>query len=240
MDRIEKLRELYDSIIEKIEPLQIAMIVLNDIKDIEKFKHNFSAHFAGVAECYNNYLELIQTPESKHIALNRLKSDFKIYGDESRSLFNWQRHSRSERVQTKILNQLVDIDAQSWYEVCRVIEDFFFVLTFEYANEDLARLEFELIGAAATSRKSKPNKEQKLALNQNELMYLFMQLGAKDIFTKTDKFHLARGIESLSGFSANKTREKGVSLKLSELEKIKTILDSISVSLDLDIKQSSE
>ena len=38
MDKIEKLRELYDSIIEKIEPLQIAMIVLNDIKDIEKFK----------------------------------------------------------------------------------------------------------------------------------------------------------------------------------------------------------
>ena len=240
MDKIEKLRELYDSIIEKIEPLQIAMIVLNDIKDIEKFKHNFSAHFAGVAECYNNYLELIQTPESKHIALNRLKSDFKIYGDESRSLFNWQRHSRSERVQTKILNQLVDIDAQSWYEVCRVIEDFFFVLTFEYASKDLARLEFELIGASATSPKSKPNKEQKLALNQNELMYLFMQLGAKDIFTKTDKFHLARGIELLSGFSANKTREKGTNLKLSELQNIKTILDSIYVSLDLDIKHSSE
>jgi hypothetical protein len=238
MDRIEELRELYDSIIDKIEPNSIANIVLNDIKKVE---HNIDAHLSEVTECYENYLELINTPESKHIALNRLKSDFEMYGDEAKRLFSSQQHLGCERVQTLILKQPVDIDVESWLKICQSVETFFFALSFENVNEDLSRLEFELIGATPkTKTRTRADQESKLALNQNELMYLFMKLGAKDLFTKQDKTHLARGVELLSGFSANKTREKGANLKLSEFQNIKTILDSISVSLDLDIKQSSE
>lgn len=238
MDRKEKLRELYSLLMDKIDSATIAKIVLDDIKDIEKVKQNLDAHCEEVCECYDTYLELIPDPSQKHIALRRLKSDFERYGDEAERLFSWQQHSSSKRAPTMIGIHPVDIDVESWIKTCLEVQMFFYILSFECANEDLARLEFELIGATAAPRKSKPTTEQKLALNQNELMYLFMKLAAKDIFTKTDKTHLARGIEALSGFSANKTREKGTNLKLAELENIKTILDGVFASLNADITQS--
>lgn len=238
MDRKEKLKESYDLIFTKIDSVTIAKIVLNDIEDIEKVKQNLDVHCEEVCECYDKYLELIPDPSQKHIALSRLKSDFERYGDEAERLFSWQQHSSSERAPTMIFGHPVDIDVESWIKICLEVQMFFYILSFECANEDSASLESELIGATAAPRKSKPTKEQKLALNQNELMYLFMKLGAKDIFTKKDKTHLARGIEELSGFSANKTREKGTNLKLAELENIKTMLDDVFVSLNADITQS--
>ena len=238
MDRKEKLRELYSSLMDKIDSATIAKIVLDDIEDIEKVKQNLDAHCEEVCECYDTYLELIPDPLQKHIALRRLKSDFEIYRVEAERLFSLQQHSSSKRAPTMIGIHPVDIDVESWIKICLEVNHLFFVLSFDCLNEDLGRLESELIGATAAPRKSKPTTEQKLALNQNELMYLFMKLGAKDIFTKPDKTHLARGIEALSGFSANKTREKGTNLKLAELENIKTILDGVSAYLNADITQS--
>ena len=240
MDRIEELSELYSSIIKGVDPHTIARIVLEDIDDLEKIKENIYSHLDTIGEFYDNYLELILTPESKHIALRRLKSDFELFGEESKRIFNWQLPSHQERIQVDILNQAVDMDIQNWLCICHEVTTLFVILTYDYANEGLAKLEFELIGAAPSHKKTKPTKETKLALNQNELMYLFMKLGAKGIFTKTDKIHLARGIEVLSDFSANKTREKGTNMNLTELENIKTILDGVSESLNADIIQSNE
>jgi len=240
MDRIEELRELYDSIIKGVEPHTIARIVLKDIDDLEKISENIDSHLNKIGELYYNYLELILAPESKHIALRRLKSDFKTFGKESKRIFNPRLSSHQERVQVDILHQAVDTDIQNWRKICLEVDSLFAILTYDYANEDLAKLEFELIGAAPSHKKTKPTKETKLALTQNELMYLFLKLGAKGIFTKTDKIHLARGIEVLSDFSANKTREKGANMDLTELENIKTILDGVSESLNADIIQINE
>lgn len=165
--------------------------------------------YKGV-ELLETYLGLITEPILKVICLNRLKQDIiNLIPDE-------------DAVQSHIAHKATGFHLQlSWY-----IED------------ALQILEFELIGATPTPRKNKPTREQKLALNQNELMYLFMKLGAKGIFTKTDKIHIARGIQMLSDFSTNKTREKGTNMNLTELENIKTILDDVSASLNADIKQS--
>jgi hypothetical protein len=234
MDRKEKLEELYTSIIENIDSQSITQILLSDIEDIEKAKQNIDIHFQKTAECYDKYLGLITDPSQKHIALRRLKNDFHTYRELSSEIFNYNQ-SLIRGPHSKVLRK---INSQIWIGVCGLVDERYNMLEFDCANEDLARLEFELIGATPSSRKNKPTKEQKLALNQNELMYLFKKLGAKDIFTKTDNTHLARGIETLSNFSANKTREKGTNMKLTELENIKTILDSVSESLNADIKQS--
>ena len=234
MDRKEKLEELYTSIIENIDSESITQILLSDIEDIEKAKQNIDIHFIKTAECYDKYLGLITDPSQKHIALRRLKNDFHTYRELSSEIFNYNQ-SLIRGPHSKVLRK---INSQIWIGVCGLVDERYNMLEFDCANEDLARLEFELIGATPTHRKNKPTKKQKLALNQNELMYLFKKLGAKDIFTKTDNTHLARGIETLSNFSANKTREKGTNMKLTELENIKTILDGVSESLNADIKQS--
>ena len=234
MDRKEKLEELYTSIIENIDSESITQILLSDIEDIEKAKQNIDIHFQKTAECYDKYLGLITDPSQKHIALRRLKNDFHTYRELSSEIFNYNQ-SLIRGPHSKVLRK---INSQIWIGVCGLVDERYNMLEFDCANEDLARLEFELIGATPTHRKNKPTKKQKLALNQNELMYLFKKLGAKDIFTKTDNTHLARGIETLSNFSANKTREKGTNMKLTELENIKTILDGVSESLNADIKQS--
>ena len=234
MDRKEKLEELYTSIIENIDSQSITQILLSDIEDIEKAKQNIDIHFQKTAECYDKYLGLITDPSQKHIALRRLKNDFHTYRELSSEIFNYNQ-SLIRGPHSKVLRK---INSQIWIGVCGLVDERYNMLEFDCANEDLARLEFELIGATPTHRKNKPTKKQKLALNQNELMYLFKKLGAKDIFTKTDNTHLARGIETLSNFSANKTREKGTNMKLTELENIKTILDGVSESLNADIKQS--
>ena len=234
MDRKEKLGELYTSIIDNIDSESITQILLSDIEDIEKAKQNIDIHFQKTAECYDKYVELITDPSQKHIALSRLKNDFHTYREFSSEIFNYNQ----SLIKGPHFEVLRKINSQIWIGVCGLVDECYHMLEFDCANEDLARLEFELIGATPSSRKNKPTKEQKLALNQNELMYLFKKLGAKDIFTKTDNTHLARGIETLSNFSANKTREKGTNMKLTELENIKTILDSVSESLNADIKQS--
>ena len=234
MDRKEKLRELYILLIDKTDPLTIAEIVLNNAKDIEKFKQNLDVHYNELFKIYDNYLELIPDANTKLIALRRIKDDFKISHDFFNNTFN----ENQKLLRGKHSNSLKKIDSQIWIEVFNLVNSRFFELAIYCVDEDKVNLEFELIGAAPTHRKNKPTKEQKLALNQNELMYLFKKLGAKDIFTKTDNTHLARGIETLSNFSANKTREKGTNMKLTELENIKTILDDVSESLKADIKQS--
>jgi hypothetical protein len=115
---------------------------------------------------------------------------------------------------------------------------FYVLVAFQVSFENKLKLaDRNLIDAHFNSVKTKPTNETKLALSQNEIMYLFIKLGAKNLFTKSDKIHLARGIETLTGFSHNKTREKGATLTLSELENIKTILESISESLALEIQK---
>ena len=185
--------------------------------------------YKGV-ELLENYLALITEPILKVICLNRLKQDIinliaNLEGDLM-SLSN--SFDLSDTIQN---NESKDIANT------KNIRGLFLNLTY-YLEDELQILEFELIGATPTPRKNKPTREQKLALNQNELMYLFMKLGAKGIFTKPDKIHIARGIQILSDFSANKTREKGTNMNLTELENIKTILDDVSASLNADIKQS--
>lgn len=185
--------------------------------------------YKGV-ELLENYLGLIKEPILKVICLNRLKQDIinliaNLEGDLM-SLSN--SFDLSDTIQN---NESKDIANT------KNIRGLFLNLTY-YLEDELQILEFELIGATPTPRKNKPTREQKLALNQNELMYLFMKLGAKGIFTKPDKIHIARGIQILSDFSANKTREKGTNMNLNELENIKTILDDVSASLKADIKQS--
>lgn len=197
MDRTEKLKELYRSIIDKIEPLAIVKIVLNDIEDIGKINHNIDAHLFEVTECYNNYLEIILSPESKHIALNRLKSDFQLFGEESIRIFNWQRHSRKERVQTEILNKSVDMDFQSWFDICRVIEDFFFVLTFECATEDLVRLEFELIGAEPRAKKVKLKRKTDYARSTIALIFSLLEKHKFLNLAHGERIRFAKDIEPI-------------------------------------------
>ncbi len=185
--------------------------------------------YKGV-ELLENYLVLITEPILKVICLNRLKQDIinliaNLEGDLM-SLSN--SFDLSDTIQN---NESKDVANT------KNIRGLFLNLSY-YLEDELQILEFELIGATPTPRKNKPTREQKLALNQNELMYLFMKLGAKGIFTKPDKIHIARGIQILSDFSANKTREKGTNMNLTELENIKTILDDVSASLNADIKQS--
>ena len=234
MDRKEKLRELYILLMDNLDPLTIVEIVLNSAQDFEKFKQNLDFHYEKMFKIYDNYLELIPDANTKLIALRRIKDDFQSYHDLFSNTFN----ENQKLIRGEHSDSLRKLDSQIWIEVCKLVNSSFFETAIYCVDEDKVDLEFELIGATPTPRKNKPTKEQKLALNQNELMYLFMKLGAKDIFTKPDKTHLARGIEALSGFSANKTREKGTNLKLAELENIKTILDGVSAYLNADITQS--
>ena len=234
MDRKEKLEVLYNSIIRNTDPLSIAHLVLSDIEEIEKVKQNIDIHFDKTAEYYDEYLELITDPFQRYIALNRLKNDFHIFRDFSSGIFNCDQ-SLIEGPHSEVLRK---INSQIWIGICHLVDKRYGLLEFDCANEDLARLEFELIGAAPTSRKNKPTIEQRLALNQNELMYLFKKLGAKKLFSKDTNTFIANGIEELSGFSANKTREKGTDMKLTELKNIKKILDEVSESLEKDIDES--
>tara|TARA_B110000259_G_C13889501_1_gene352340 strand:+ start:75 stop:812 length:738 start_codon:yes stop_codon:yes gene_type:complete len=198
MDRIENLRRLYNELIEKIEPIQIANIVLKNTENIEELKNIIDAHLIEVVQLYSNYLEAIETAELKHIALKRLKSDFEIFREDSIKLFNWQRHSRSKRVQIKVLNISIDVDFLCWFEICRVIENLFDVLIFDYANKDLLELEFNLIGATQKKRKTK----QELSLTQKQINLLFHSFRENKVITNkvTD---VASGLSTMTGLGYN-------------------------------------
>ena len=198
MDRIENLRRLYNELIEKIEPIQIANIVLKNTENIEELKNIIDAHLIDVVQLYSNYLEAIETAELKHIALKRLKSDFEIFREDSIKLFNWQRHSRSKRVQIKVLNISIDVDFLCWFEICRVIETLFDVLIFDYANKDLLELEFNLIGATQKKRKTK----QELSLTQKQINLLFHSLRENKVITNK-VIDVASGLSTMTGLGYN-------------------------------------
>jgi hypothetical protein len=175
----------------------------------------------------NTYLNSIDDDTKKHLILKRLQDDIR----QTSGLFN------AESVVNHI-TELMTIDDSLNTEIVECIDLMKTIIHDDIIQGKLIEVEENLLAVKPPNkRKTKPTKETELALNQNELMYLFIKLGTKNLFTKQDKTHLARGIESLSGFSANKTREKGETLKLSELENIKTILNNISASIDLDIKK---
>ena len=198
MDRIENLRRLYNELIEKIEPIQIANIVLKNTENIEELKNIIDAHLIDVVQLYSNYLEAIETAELKHIALKRLKSDFEIFREDSIKLFNWQRHSRSKRVQIKVLNISIDVDFLCWFEICRVIETLCDVLIFDYANKDLLELEFNLIGATQKKRKTK----QELSLTQKQINLLFHSLRENKVITNK-VIDVASGLSTMTGLGYN-------------------------------------
>lgn len=192
----------------------------SSLDDIDEF---LIAHIEQIEIKISDYLSLIDLDLHKWIAINRLQIDFELYHDN----FGFKDFlSTSNYLEMRYPISIED-------KIRELIENFYLHLI-DVGISLQSNLEFELIGATP---KTKPTKETKLALTQNELMYLFMKLGAKNLFTSKDKTHLARGINLLSGFSANKTREKGADLTKTELENIKTILDDITLSLAKDIKE---
>lgn len=206
MERIEKLRRLYGELIEKITPLQIANIVMENTKNIllgnteniEELKSKIDAHLIEVTQLYSSYLEVIETQELKHIALKRLKSDFEIHKENSIKRFNWERHSQSKRVQTKVLDISIDVDFHIWMEICRVIENFFSKLIFDYADKDLLELEFNLIGATPKKRKNK----QELSLTQKQINLLFHSLRENKVITNKIS-DVASGLFTMTGLGYN-------------------------------------
>lgn len=192
----------------------------SSLDDIDEF---LIAHIEQIEIKISDYLSLIDLDLHKWIAINRLQIDFELYHDN----FGFKDFlSTSNYLEMRYPISIED-------KIRELIENFYLHLM-DVGISLQSNLEFELIGATP---KTKPTKETKLALTQNELMYLFMKLAAKNLFTREDKTHIARGINLLSGFSANKTREKGADLTKTELENIKTILDDITLSLAKDIKE---
>jgi hypothetical protein len=241
MDKHNQLKKCYKSIITAIDSATIFSLLDSTFPEIKTTSSNgllkvegysvptsseidevLTKHLEEIEIEVEEYISLIDSDLQKWIAINRLKTDFYFF---------------EKNIHLPLrMNRVLTAANDGEYTIKKIVEHFYFNLAFEFGVNLQSSIEFNIIGATPKLRKNKPTKETELALNQNELMYLFIKLGAKNLFTKQDKTHLARGIESLSSFSANKTREKGETLKLSELENIKTILNSISALIDLDIK----
>ena len=201
--------------------------------------------------CVESYLYRLLQRESKFYNSGYFKDNYKVLVndfiedniDAVEDDFIADYINSQQEIIDRTFKRYINVEGYEALEVTQFVsKDFFddFIRGSKKKIEFLKDLSKLKENAAETPKKTKPTKETKLALNQNELMYLFIKLGAKGIFTKTDKIHLARGIELLSDFSANKTREKGTNMNLTELENIKTILDGVSESLNADIIQSNE
>lgn len=171
------------------------------------------ALYNELSEAYEGYLDLL--PNDNLTKLRELDKLSKTVTQNN----SYKRKKESSRNEELIANA-VNFAQFKFYH--RVI------------SADITKLDLEL---TAPKRKTKPTNETKLALTSNELMCLFRKLANEELFTSSDSSHLARGIESLSQFSANKTREKGRNLKLKELENIKMVIDNISAILQKDIEQ---
>ena len=254
MDKQTELKESYEFIVKLIDENTLFELLAKDFpeiinidsKDYVKFTSGpgsslddidefLIAHIEQIEIKITDYLSFIDSDLHKWIAINRLQIDFELYHENFgfKDFLNRSNIITPDPYDDRKFYIETQMDFSIDHKIRELIENFYLHLI-DVGISLQSNLEFELIGATP---KTKPTKETKLALTQNELMYLFMKLGAKNLFTSKDKTHLARGINLLSGFSANKTREKGVDVTKTELENIKTILDDITLSLAKDIKE---
>tara|TARA_R110000744_G_C19214677_1_gene546439 strand:- start:146 stop:892 length:747 start_codon:yes stop_codon:yes gene_type:complete len=92
-------------------------------------------------------------------------------------------------------------------------------------------LRIQIIDAEDAKRvkRTKPKKEDALALNQNEIMYFFILLGKRNVFDDGEnKSHLARGIKQLCNYGHSaKVNEMGITISKDGLKKIEELISDI-------------
>lgn len=233
MDRFKELVEHYTEFANSILPQNIVPIVCQIIKNENKLSVEIVSE--QIVQKLPVYFSLIESDLGKYVAYQRIQNDIantrKVHDLILKKDLGIKGFDNFEFHKIKIN---VDKSEKNWNDIHNISKILLLTIQLEI-TELFSDFEFELIGATPPPRKTKPTNETRLALTQNELMYLFMKLASENLFTSSDKMHLARGIDSLSQFSVKQTREKGQNLKLKELENIKMVIDKISTSLQKDI-----
>lgn len=230
MDKKEILKERYLKLVDYVKFISICRRVSQF--DNDKLDSEFATLSTDFQIIVDDYLNQIQNQHLELIALDTIKDYLlsqKVIIDEHNTppVENWHGRQKENKLNgIKLTLKKLDY-----------IQSFYNAAIFEFIVPNKDNVLFELIGATPPKRNTKPTKETKLALTQNELMCLFRKLANEKLFTSSDSSHLARGIESLSQFSANKTRVKGQTMNSTELKNIKKVIDNISAILQKDIEQ---